>query len=156
SCRRSTTPRSSTPFADAAMRFGSTDSLLGRFRAFSRTFSFRVMLWMFIISIVMTAFTTTISGIIVSRSIRKSHEASMTENLDKVLQKIVATLPSDYQEYIGPIDNAPFFPELTRTLKEFAHPVDWFIVLFDNDGKLIFKSDGTPNLPSAVSRVENG
>ena len=52
------------------MPFASTDSsLVGRFRSFMRTFSFRVMLWMFIVSVVMTIFTTILSAVIVRRSI---------------------------------------------------------------------------------------
>ena len=32
-----------------------------------------------------------------------------------------------------------------------THPVDWFVYLFSTDGKLLFRSDGAPELPPGAS-----
>ena len=106
-------PPSSTPFADGATPFASTDSsLLGKLRSFTRTFSFRVMQWMFIVSFVMTIFTTILSAVIVRRSIYHSYETSMRNNVEAVLKTIDKFAPPTSDA----IDETEEFPLLARSV----------------------------------------
>ncbi|HEX3314124.1 MAG TPA: ATP-binding protein, partial [Gemmataceae bacterium] len=128
----------------------STDSnLIGKLRSFMRTFSFRVMLWMFIISCVMTIFTTILSAVIVRRTIHHSYEASMKGHVDHVLKTIADFVPDDSDE---PIEGSAVFPYMKQTLNRITHPADWFIYLFSNDGRPIFHSEDAPALPTEASR----
>ena len=134
------------------MPFVSTDSsLIGKLRSFMRTFSFRVMLWMFIVSVVMTIFTTIMSAVIVRRSIFQSYDTSMKRNVAHVLRTIDDFALSGLD---GSIEDSAVFPLMTQTLNRVTHPVDWFVYLYRNDGSPIFRSDGAPDLPpGAAERI---
>jgi two-component system, OmpR family, heavy metal sensor histidine kinase CusS len=135
------------------MPSASTDSsLLGKLRSFMRTFSFRVMLWMFIVSVVMTIFTTVMSAVIVRRSIYHSYETAMKENVEKVVHTIDEYVPFSI-DAVDDSEESERLERLKHRLNGVTHPVDWHIYLFRMNGSAIFRSDGAPALPPHATEI---
>jgi signal transduction histidine kinase len=132
------------------MLSASTDSsFLGRLRSFTRTFSFRVMLWLFIVASVMTIFTTILSAVIVRRSIYHSFEISMRNNVEAVIKTLDKFVPTSSDA----IEKTAEFRKLEQRLNGVTHPVDWHVYLLRLDGSKIFESDGAPTLPAESTQV---